>query len=83
MQIIDYKTFKSECWICGTTIEQRPDGEGGYEIGLNKWFTTLEPWNVSYAICKSCFSKVSAVLHIPSWTLESLEDQKSMKKTTS
>lgn len=42
------------CNICSSEVEQHDDGSGGYEIGMNKWFNTIEPWKAIIVLCKKC-----------------------------
>lgn len=51
-----------QCLICPNEIEQKNDGSGGYEIGLSKWFGTIEPWDMQVILCPSCFKKLAKFL---------------------
>jgi hypothetical protein len=41
--------------MCPREVGQ--NGKDGYEIGINKWFPTLEPWNTIMILCKDCGKK--------------------------
>ena len=66
---------KFHCWRCNKEVKQLPDGSGGFEVGIAKWFTSLEPWEVQVPICRTCYMWLSNELSLGQLT-NNIEKQK-------
>ena len=57
--------IKIYCVLCGEETEQKDDGNGGFEVGISKWFNTIEPWAAVVILCNNCAAKLIKQLHMP------------------
>ena len=51
------KVTISNCRVCAKEIKQYADGSGAREVGVSKWFQTLEPWQTILIFCNECFEE--------------------------
>lgn len=40
------------CRVCRKEVKQLKDGSDGYEVGIAKWFHSVEPWNSLMILCR-------------------------------
>ena len=69
------------CFRCGKEkIEQREDGTGGYEIGISKWFSSIEPWAIQLPLCKKCLKRVAKAMGLLDHEMDRVEKQTPRKE---
>jgi len=73
-------TAKGHCVNCAAPIYQHEDGRGAYEVGLQKWFSSIEPWPTIVLLCKPCFRKLISNLDLTSWQKLEIEKQEARRK---
>jgi hypothetical protein len=75
--------MKLHCVRCDNEVTQEQDGSGGYELGLTKFFETLEPWAIQKLICKDCFKFLSKELKLDNRDIQVTENQKPKERCKS
>ena len=70
------------CRTCPNPVSQEKNGQGGYEIGIVRWFSTIEPWDVQVIICASCFKKLEKTLGLSEFEVKRINEQTPNEKTT-
>lgn len=64
------------CYTCeADDLKQLKDGSGAFEIGIAKWFQTIERWDVQLIICKKCFRALIATLKIEAGVMSKIKKQ--------